>query len=108
MTLFEQDRGDYVSKGRFSPTSYAGQRYIDLLDEFNKVAKKRSDFNKPNQHKPALNNQKQKDLQSLVQKHHGITSRRKLRDEDLIDRHKFNIGILKPNLEYLMEDNSKL
>jgi len=36
----------------------------------------------------------------------ATSSRRLIRDEELFDRSKFNIGILKPDLEYIMQGDN--
>jgi hypothetical protein len=90
-----------------------GQRYTAMVDEFSKLAKKRHELLKLSQQDPELYKLKQAEFDKEINqnlKNAGINPNKgskKMRDEDLIGKSRFNIGVLKPNIEYLMNGQSE-
>ncbi len=78
-----------------------------MVDEFAKLAKKRHELLKLSQQNPELYKIKQAEFEQEIKqnlKNAGMEPKKgkKMKDEDLIGKTRFNIGVLKPNIEYLM------
>lgn len=78
-----------------------------MVDEFAKLAKKRHELLKLSQQNPELYKIKQAEFEQEIKqnlKNAGMEQKKgkKMKDEDLIGKTRFNIGVLKPNIEYLM------
>ncbi len=83
-----------------------------MVDEFAKLAKKRHELLKLSQQNPDLYKIKQAEFDREIKqnmKNAGVKQKKggKLRDEDLIGKTRFNIGVMKPNIEYLMSGHNE-
>lgn len=83
-----------------------------MVDEFAKLAKKRHELLKLSQQNPELYKIKLAEFDKEIKqnmKNAGVQQKKKgkMRDEDLIGKTRFNIGVLKPNIEYIMSGQNE-